>query len=185
MKTLPELIKTYGISLSTEFKPGIGFVPTGKLLVARADAARRNGDFAAIVSNKPEILSMLAEQAEEEKKAAAARQQKIDSIPGLKEIRAAKEDLAKWHQEFNASFDDVGGLGVRKRPDYDFKSMYEKYPVASAYLTAEAYARSSNYAKSAAGNKALDAIINGEDPDEAIKQMEMEWQAYCDDHIWD
>lgn len=185
MKTLPELIKTYGISLSTEFKPGIGFVPTGKLLVARADAARRNGDFAEIVSNKPEILSILKEKAEEEKKAAAAHKQKIDSIPGLKEIRAAREDMEKWHQEFNASFDDVGGLGVRKKPEYDFTAMCEKYPVANAYLTAEAYAGSSNYAKSAAGEKALDAIINGADPAETIEAMEAEWNAYCENNIWD
>lgn len=185
MKTLSELIEAYGISLATEFKPGVGFVPTGKLLVSRADRAKRNGDFGAIVSHKPEILSMLKEQAEEAKKAAAARQNKIDSIPGLSEIRAAKEDLARWNKEFDASFDDVGGLGVRKKPEYDFDAMYKKYPVAHAYLTAESYAFATNYAKAAAGKKALDSIINGADPAETITAMEAEWNAYCDEHIWD
>ena len=120
-----------------------------------------------------------------EKKAAAARQQKIDSIPGLSEIRAAKEDLAKWHQEWDASFGNVGGFGVRKKPEYDFPAMYEKYPVAHAYLTAEAYALASNYAKAAAGRKALESIIDGADPDGTIAAMEAEWNAYCGERIWD
>lgn len=185
MKTLSELIKTYGISLVTEYKSGVGFVPTGKLMVARADRAKQNGDFDAIVSNKSEILSMLTEKAEEEKKAAEIRQRKIDSIPGLNEIRAAMEDLAEWEQEWESSFDDVGGLGVRKRPNYDFMAMYEKYPVAHAYLTAESYAFASNYAKAEAGHRALEAIINGADPEETVKAMEAEWDAYCTNHIWD
>lgn len=42
-----------------------------------------------------------------------------------------------------------------------------------------------NYAKSSAGRTALEKIINGEDYAQAIADMEAEWSAYCDAHIWD
>ena len=185
MKTLKDLISEYGISLATEFKPGVGFVPTGKLMVRRGDLAKENGDFGAIVAAKGDIIALLTAEEKARKEAAELRRKKIDSIPGLKESRAAMDDLKSWHREFNASFDDCGGLGVRAKPRYDFDKLCETYPQAAAYLKAEKYADASNYAKSAAGEKALEAIINGADPAETIATMESEWSAYCDKHIWD
>lgn len=185
MKASQELIKTYGISLSTEYKPGVGFVPTGKLMVRRADLAKKNGDFSAIVSLKSEIVALLTAEEAEKKEAAELRQAKIDSVPGLKEIRAAMADLKAWQKEFDDSFRDCGGLGVRTKPVYDFDNLFATYPRAAAYLKAEQYQNADNYAKSAAGEKALEAIINGADPAETIVAMEAEWNRYCDNHIWD
>lgn len=185
MKTLKELIGEYGISLATEFKPGVGVVPTGKLMVRRADLAEKNGDFGAIVAAKSEIIELLTNEEKARKEAAELRRKKIDAIQGLEEIRAAMDDLKSWHREFDASFDDCGGLGVRAKPMYDFDKLCEIYPQAAAYLKAEKYADASNYAKSAAGEKALEAIINGADPAETIAAMEAEWNEYCDKHIWD
>lgn len=185
MKTSQELIKTYGISLSTEYKPGVGFVPTGKLMVRRADLAKKNGDFSAIVSLKSDIVALLTAEEAAKKEAAELRQAKIDSIHGLKEIRAAMADLKAWQKEFDDSFRDCGGLGVRTKPVYDFDNLFATYPRAAAYLKAEQYQNADNYAKSAAGEKALEAIINGADPAETIVAMETEWNRYCDNHIWD
>ena len=185
MKTTQELIKAYGISLSTEFKQGVGFVPTGKLMVRRADLAKENGDFDAIVAAKGDIIALLTAEENARKEAEELRRKKIAAIPGLKEIRAAMDDLKSWHREFNASFDDCGGLGVRSKPIYDFDELCATYPQAAAYLKAEEYADASNYAKSTAGEKAMEAIINGADPAETIESMEAEWNEYCDKHIWD
>ena len=185
MKTLQDLIKTYGISLATEFKPGVGIVPTGKLRVSRGDMAKKNGDFDSIVSAKNEIIAMLTAEEAAKKEAAALRQAKIDSIPGLKEIRAAMADLEDWNKEFEASFKECGGLGVRAKPVYDIDSLRAKYPRASAYLKAEQYKNARHYAKAAAGEKALEAIIDGADPDETIAAMELEWNAYCEKHVFD
>ena len=44
---------------------------------------------------------------------------------------------------------------------------------------------SDNIAKSEAGQKALDAIINGDDYNAAIVTMEAEWSEYCTKHLWD
>ena len=185
MKTSQELIKAYGISLSTECKPGVGFVPTGKLMVRRADLARKNGDFNAIVAAKSEIIALLTAEETARKEAEELRRAKIAAIPGLKEIRAAMADLKAWQKEFNDSFRDCGGLGVRTKPVYDFDNLFATYPRAAAYLKAEQYGDADNYAKSAAGEKALEAIIDGADPAETIAAMGAEWNAYCDKHIWD
>jgi hypothetical protein len=79
----------------------------------------------------------------------------------------------------------VGGLGVRAKPDYDFDVMYAKYPRAAAYLKAEKFSYAANSAKSNAGKKALMKILDGKDYTTAIEEMEKEWTAYCEGHIFD
>ena len=50
---------------------------------------------------------------------------------------------------------------------------------------AEAYERAENYVKSAAGNKAKERIINGEDPATVLAEMETEWAEYCARRVMD
>lgn len=182
--TLNKLIKRYGIKLSIEYRDGKR-IPTGRLYVADGANAKRYGDWEKIVSAKEEIKAILLREFEKEQQAAEERKAKINAIPGLKEIQAAKEDLENWHYEFEDSFKDVGGMGVRPKPQYDFEALYKKYPRASAYLKAEVYSRAANYAKAAAGKKALERIINGEEYDAVLSEMESEWSAYCNEHVWD
>lgn len=182
--TLNKLIKRYGIKLSIEYRDGKR-TPTGRLYVADVANAKRYGDWENIVSAKEEIKAILLQEFEEEQRAEQEREAKIKAIPGLKEIKAAKEDLENWHYEFEDSFKDVGGMGVRPKPQYDFEALYKKYPRANAYLKAEAYSRAANYAKASAGKKALERIINGEECDAVLAEMESEWSAYCNEHVWD
>lgn len=179
-----ELIKRYRIRLNIEYRDG-KLTPTGRLYIPDASLARENSDWEKIVSAKEEIKAILLLKFEEEQRAAEEREAKINAIPGLKEIQAAKEDLENWHYEFKDSFKDVGGMGVRPKPQYDFEALYKKYPRAYAYLKAEAYSRAANYAKAAAGKKALERIINGEECDAVLSEMESEWSAYCNEHVWD
>lgn len=179
-----ELINRYTIRLNIEYRNGKR-TPTGKLYIADGLLARENGDWEKIVSAKEEIKAILLKKFDEEQRAAEEREAKINAIPGLKEIQAAKEDLENWHYEFEDSFKDVGGMGVRPKPQYDFEALYKKYPRAYAFLKAEAYSRAANYAKAAAGKKALERIINGEECDAVLSEMESEWSAYCNEHVWD
>ena len=142
-------------------------------------------DLAFVKAHKPEIIAFINAEKEAEQKAFAERQAKIKAIEGLEEIRAALADVEAWHSEFEASFSDVGGLGVRPKPQYDFEAMYAQYPRAAAFLKAESFESASNYAKSSAGRKAKERIINGEDYSKAIEDMEAEWGKHCDAHIWD
>ena len=136
---------------------------------------------------KPQVMEYLLQQEEESRRAYEARQAKIDAIPGLREIKDAIADLEAWQDEWNASFqgEGGGGVGVRPRPKYDIKGMHEKYPRASAYLKAESYELAAHYVKSAAGRKANERIINGEDPTTVLADMEKEWSDYCTEHMWD
>ena len=46
-------------------------------------------------------------------------------------------------------------------------------------------ANASHYAKAAAGQRALERIINGEDADAALSDARAEWGAHAVDHMWD
>lgn len=174
-----ELIKRHSISLKLDEQGQ----PTGNLMVCRADKAA----LAAIKAAKPEIVAALLAQREADLRAEQERQAKIDAIPGLREIKAVRADLVNWKLEFDASFDgeNGGGVGVRPRPKYDMDALHAKYPRAKAYLDAEDFAASGNDAKAAAGKKALEAIINGENHERAVSTMEAEWKAHVASHIWD
>lgn len=157
--------------------------PTGNLVVYRADKAA----LAAIKAAKPEIVAALLAQREACLRAEQERQAKIDAIPGLREIKAARTDLVNWKLEFDASFDgeNGGGVGVRPKPKYDMDALQAKYPRAKAFLDAEDFSASDNDAKAAAGRKALDAIISGENYERAVSAMEAEWKSHAASHIWD
>lgn len=174
-----ELILRYRIALKIDEHGQ----PTGNLVVYRADKAA----LASIKAAKPEIVSMLLEQREAGIHAEEERQRKIAAIPGLREIEAARADLINWKLEFNASFEGEGGggVGVRPKPKYDMDAMYAQYPRAKAYLDAQEFAASENDAKSAAGRKAMESIINGENHEQAIDTMNSEWAAYCEARLWD
>lgn len=174
-----ELIERYKIALKIDEHGQ----PTGNLFVYRAEKAA----LAAIKAAKPEIVAALLAQREAGLRAEQERRAKIDAIPGLREIEAARTDLVNWKLEFDASFDgeNGGGVGIRPKPKYDMDAMYAKYPRAKAYLDAADFAASENDAKSAAGMKALEAIINGEDYERAVSTMDAEWKAHVADHLWD
>lgn len=182
--TIAQLIKRYHVTLEMD---GIGnkAEPTGRLRIGQGTEAKKNGDFDRIVASKAEIMSVLMDEYNAKKLEAKEDAEKIAAIQGLSELRAAYRDVEAWHEEWNKSFDDVGGLGVRPKPQYDFEAMRKAYPRAAAYLDAEAYFHAANYAKSAAGKKALEAIKNGEDCAVALETMKKEWQEYVDEHIWD
>lgn len=136
-----ELIQRYKIALKLDERGQ----PTGNLIVYRADKAA----LAAIKAAKPEIVAALLAQREAGLRAEQERQAKIDAIPGLREIEAARADLVNWKLEFDASFDSEngGGVGVRSKPKYDMDALYAKYPRAKAYLDAQDFAASEKRCK--------------------------------------
>lgn len=141
-----------------------------------------------IKARKPEILEYIRTKREAEEQAWKERRDKINSIPGLNEIRAARADVDSWHRELNASFEreDCGGLGVRPAPKYDFEDMYRKYPVATAFLKIEGLEYSANYELAAIGKRAKEALIeNPENYAAILETMEKEQEEFADRHFWD
>ena len=176
---IKEMVRRYGI-----FDAG-----DGRLGIREAILARKENAIEDIKTAKQEILAYFAAEKAEKQRAIEERRRKIEAIPGLKEVEAAKADLAAWHREFSASFDGegaVGGLGVRPNPDYDFDALKAAYPAAFAYLAAEKEVEKENYELSAIGRKALEKII--ECPEEwakAIEEMDAAKKAFVDRHLWD
>ena len=132
-----------------------------------------------IKEHKDEIIKELDRRIE----MSIRRDELIDEIEGLKEIRKAMKDLLSWHREFEASFDDVGGMGVRNRPQYDIAAMRKEYPRADAYLRAEVMAAKANYSLAAAGKKAMDMVIFG-DYQEANKYMDEQNRKFVEQNCW-
>ena len=184
--TVEKLVERYGIKQESILKSGVGFTYTDRIAVHYVSLAQKENMISEIKERKQEILDYLYGEREKEKRAYQERQNKIDAIEGLKEIESAMIDLGKWHEEFEKSFDDVGGLGVRPKPEYDFEAMYKKYPVAKAYLTAKEYSEKSNYELAAMGRRALEKIIdNQEEYEKAIEEMRTELREFTSKHLWD
>lgn len=180
---IKDMIDRYGLRLATRFDGG-KLVKTGNILISRPQQVQKDNALADIKAAKPEIIACLEAQEAAERAALEERERKIAAIPGLKEIQAAREDVAAWNKEFRESFEDVGGLGVRKKPEYDFDALFAKYPVAAAYLKALSYSMSTNDAKASAGKAAIDAILSGADSAAAIQEMESAWKNHCMNHMW-
>lgn len=174
-ENIAKIVKQYNVRIHND----------GEHLACDKRIAKNAADFEFMKNHKSEIMQYIKDAEAAKKAAAEERRRKIDAIEGLQEICDARADLSRWHDEFNRSFRDVGGMGVRQKPEYDFAAMYEKYPRAAAYLKAESYEYASHYVKSEAGKKAKERIINGDEPGTVIEEMEAEWKAYCDEHIWD
>ncbi len=139
-----------------------------------------------IKARKAEIIDYLVAEEAAAKAAAEDRKAKIAAIEGLAELQDALDAEANYHHEVNRRFEDEALSSIMPaRPKVNAKELAAKYPRAAAYVKAEDWTYASNYAKNAAGRKALERIINGEDHEQVLAEMEAEWSAHCDQHVWD
>lgn len=132
---------------------------------------------------KEEIIAYLRQEKEAEEKAAAERQAKIDGIEGLKEL----ENLSSAWEDYNyriQSYISRGLIGkAPQKPAETMESASQRYPRAAAYLKANLYMFASNYGKSAAGQRAMERIMEGEDFEKVIADMEAEWTAAAEQSV--
>lgn len=95
----------------------------------------------------------------------------------------------KYKDEWEDSFNDVGGLGVRPAPKYNFKEMREEYPQAFAYIRAMHMEEKPRLEKVA--REAMEQILNGnweqavEDMDKAEEIEKKREAEYLNSHMWD
>jgi hypothetical protein len=156
----------------------------GQLAIKNVFQGKKHLD--EIKSSKPEILIYLAEKKAAEETSRREREAKINSIKGLKELQNAIDDEENYHCEFNRRMESESLSGILPTPPKaNSDELRIKYPRAAAYIKAENWKYANHYAKSAAGEKALERIINGEDYAQVLAEMEAEWSAHCEEHIWD
>lgn len=137
--------------------------------------------------DKINILDELKADYDRRQAAMRERERKINSIEGLQEIRDAYHAEDRYRAAFERMMDDESNDGAcpPTRPTADIPALLEKYPRAAAYLEAERYSMAAHYVKAAAGRKAIDAIIDGEDYQAAIAAMEKKWADHVAASIWD
>lgn len=107
------------------------------------------------------------------------RRAQIASIEGLAEIRAAISAWVKYHQakmeveRGDREYDDM--------PDYnpgELGELKQKYPRAAAFLEAELWAYSSTPIKVRLGSRAMEKILDGEDPAAVLDEMRQGLDAF-------
>jgi len=136
-------------------------------------------------AKKEEILKYLADKKAAEEAAAKAREAKIKAIEGLEELQKAINAEESYHYEINRRFENEALSSILPaQPKANIKELKEKYPRAAAYIKAENWKYSNNYVKAAAGAKALERIINGENYEQVLADMEAEWSAHCQENMW-
>lgn len=177
--TIEEMIREYSIDPIT-YGPD-----AGKIIIRNMpkDASKKAELRAAV----EEIKKYFADQKAAEDAKRARRAANVAAIPGLQEIEALRDAIAKWNYEFEKSFDrGCGGLGVGPRPEGDEEALLKQYPQAAAYLRVRAVSEKSNYELSAIGKRALDRFEDApEDWEKIVADMDKEISEFADRHMWD
>ena len=101
-----------------------------------------------------------------------ARRAKVAAIEGLTELRAAIKSWVNYH-EAKMLF-ERGEIEFEDVPAYnpgEVDALKKKYPRAAAYLEAERWIYSQNPVKVRLASRALEKILDGEDPEAVIQEM--------------
>jgi hypothetical protein len=111
----------------------------------------------------------------------------LAKIEGLDVLRAAIADNERYAHQLEGMMADEYNDGVMppKAPANNIDTLMARYSTAAAYLLAAEWAEAANDAKASAGQAAVTSILEGQDPEQAIKTMRTEWSAFCERHIWD
>ncbi len=174
-----EMIERYQIRLATAdetMRSGI----SGDAIKMDGSKVMQDGMVDTIKANKSAIVEALKAQIAAE----AARYAKIEAIDGLAEIRAAQAAYGDYRAKLEqAQEDETAVWPARPQPELD--DVVRQYPRAAAYVKADEWSLSDNYRKAAAGARALNRIIDGEDYERVLADMESEWTAYVNCHLFD
>ena len=104
-------------------------------------------------------------------------------VPGLDELRDAYYDVDAYIDKFNKMMEDENNDGCCPPNSIDIdivEELEKKYPAAAAYIVAESYKGSSWFIKSAAGSRAAERIMAGEEHGIVMVDMQKEIDAGID-----
>lgn len=179
MTNIAELVKKYKIY---EPKTKKGMLSVDKSI------SKAPEDISFVKEHKQEILDYLHEEEarrEETFKKYAEETKAWKASIGLDKLEEAIRTFNEQKEAFDRAF-EIGDGRYPAYPDANkVKEIRTMYPVANAYLTAESWSCAAHHVKSSAGRKAKERIRNGEDYAKVLEEMEAEFKAYCEEHIWD
>ena len=132
-----------------------------------------------IGEHKAEILAYLKREEEKKKEEYLRKTSFFESIPGVKEIRKAREEWRDYQFEFQRAFE----RGTGRYPDSPsidaagIKKLEEQYP--------EYKKGSANYELAGIAEKAYNALCNGEAWEAVKKQYDKDNDEFVLRHVWD
>lgn len=140
-----------------------------------------------IGEHKAEILAYLKREEEKKKEEYLRKTSFFESIPGVKEIRKAREEWRDYQFEFQRAFE----RGTGRYPDSPsidaagIKKLEEQYPEAVFALDMEYKKGSANYELVGIAEKAYNALCNGEAWEAVKKQYDKDNDEFVLRHVWD
>lgn len=140
-----------------------------------------------IGEHKAEILAYLKREQEKKKEEYLRKTSFFESIPGVKEIRKAREEWGDYQFEFQRAFE----RGTGRYPDSPsidaagIKKLEEQYPEAVFALDMEYKKGSANYELAGIAEKAYNALCNGEAWEAVKKQYDKDNDEFVLRHVWD
>lgn len=140
-----------------------------------------------IGEHKAEILAYLKREEEKKKEEYLRKTSFFKSIPGVKEIRKAREEWRDYQFEFQRAFE----RGTGRYPDSPsidaagIKKLEEQYPEAVFALDMEYKKGSANYELAGIAEKAYNALCNGEAWEAVKKQYDKDNDEFVLRHVWD
>ena len=146
------------------------------------DEARTNIE--AIKAAKPEIMSFFEAEEAARRSAFERKEANFFSIPGVRELRDAREEWANYRAEFNRAMDRVDGR-LPVKPSSDPDAIAVAYPGAVFALMVQYKSCSANYQISAIAGRAYEALRNGGDLEQIKQTYEAEMDQFTLSHMWD
>ena len=140
-----------------------------------------------IGEHKAEILAYLKREEEKKKEEYLRKTSFFESIPGVKEMRKAREEWRDYQFEFQRAFE----RGTGRYPDSPsidaagIKKLEEQYPEAEIALDMEYKKGSANYELAGIAEKAYNALCNGETWEAVKKQYDKDNDEFVLRHVWD
>lgn len=143
---------------------------------------------ADVAPHKVEIIRYLAAQREAKVALSHKRQETFDAIPGVRELRTAREQFAAWKKALNRMM-DTGDCVIPQivHPTQEQVTALEaKYPLAVFALEAQWRAGvTENYKLGSIWCDTYRALQDGENPETVKAEHDRRMAAFVADSMWD
>ena len=146
------------------------------------DEARDN--LGTIKTAKAEIMAYLEAEAERKLEEMERKNRTFYAIPGVRALDDARIEWAEWHRKFNEAM-DRGDPQIPSKPASDIEALEKNVLAVWALQTKWEALHSTNYEISAIGQRAYEALRNGEDPEKVKAEYDAEKAAFVERHQWD
>lgn len=136
-----------------------------------------------IVSVKREILRYWETCRREAIKREEVQRKNFESIPGVKEIRAASKEFNEYREKFNRYMERGDGI-LPATPKTDLDALHKQYPDAVFALEVYSKTHSANDEIATIAQRAYAALMDGKSVETVKAQYDADMDAFTEKHIW-